>query len=426
MKGKRKNKNKSQITVLYADENGEIFDAPGLAAMGRQGEENIPLQKEDLIPLPEGADLMFLPERQPLGLAATGEIMPVSGQAVAAILPMGYTRTRLPAYAKEETAKPLPLFGYTAVALYQDELYAAALSTDANTKWNPLHYNTHELKRLIRRTQKDIPHNPIVEQLAKCSLEWHCLTAENLFYRRWEAGLPTSPQCNAKCFGCISRQESECCPSPQNRITFRPTAEEIAAVGIYHLKTAPEGIISFGQGCEGEPALAADNVAPAIKLMREATTKGQINMNSNAGYTEGIKKIVDAGLDSLRVSIISANEENYQAYYRANYTLADVKSSIDYALKNKVRVSLNLLYLPGFNDREEELMAWEAFLQETPIEMIQMRNLNVDPDEFLSIMPKAKGKIWGTRVFIERLKQKFPRLTIGSFSHYYGRRDFNA
>ena len=58
--------------------------------------------------------------------------------------------------------------------------------------------------------------------------------------------------------------------------------------------------MSFGQGCEGEPSLAADNIAAGIQLIRAKTKKGQINMNSNAGWTEGIKKIVDAGLDSLR------------------------------------------------------------------------------------------------------------------------------
>ena len=66
--------------------------------------------------------------------------------------------------------------------------------------------------------------------------------------------------------GCISLQPAECCPSPQERIKFRPTPEEIAEVGIYHLSVAPDGIISFGQGCEGEPSLAADNIAAGIKL----------------------------------------------------------------------------------------------------------------------------------------------------------------
>ena len=406
------------ITAVYADEDGNILDAAGLAGMGRTGRDNVALTPDDLIPLPESADLMLLPGHQAVGETSDGEVLPVTGQAVAAILPAGYTRLYLPAYERAADAERLPLYGYTAVVVYHDELCCAAVYTDENDKWDPAHYNTPELKKLVKRTKKDLPHNRIVEQVAGCSLKWHCCTAQNLFYRRWEAGIPASPVCNANCFGCISLQPAECCPSPQQRITFRPTPEEIAEVGVYHLSVAPDGIVSFGQGCEGEPSLAADNIAAGIRLIREKTKKGQINMNSNAGYTEGVKKIVDAGLDSLRVSIISARDEGYNAYYRASYQLADVKNSIRYALDHGVYVSLNLLYFPGYNDRPEELAAWQAFFRELPVQMIQVRNLNVDPDAFLDIMPEETSKPVGTKTFLETLHKEFPQLVIGSFSHY--------
>ena len=406
------------ITAVYADEDGNILDAAGLEGMGRTGRENVRLTPDDLIPLPESADLMLLPGHQAVGRTPDGEALPVTGPAVAAILPAGYTRLYLPAYERAADAERLPLYGYTAVVVYHDELCCAAVYTDENDKWDPVHYNTPELKKLVKRTKKDLPNNRIVEQVAGCSLKWHCCTAQNLFYRRWEAGIPASPVCNANCFGCISLQPAECCPSPQQRITFRPTPEEIAEVGVYHLSVAPDGIVSFGQGCEGEPSLAADNIAAGIRLIREQTKKGQINMNSNSGYTEGVRKIVDAGLDSLRVSIISARDEGYDAYYRASYHLDDVKASIRYALDHDVYVSLNLLYFPGYNDRPEELAAWQEFFRELPVQMIQVRNLNLDPDAFLDIMPEAQGKPVGTKTFLRALHKEFPQLVIGSFSHY--------
>ena len=405
------------ITALYADDNGEIFDAPGFAGLGRSGAADVLLREEDLIPLPESADLMFLPDRLAMG-EKDGEILPITGRAVAAILPAGYTRIYMPAYQQAEGATQLPLYGYTAVVLYKEALYVAAVYTDENTKWDPVHYNTHELKKLVNRTRKELKGNRIVEQVGNCSLQWHCCTAQNLFYRRWEAGIPTSPACNANCFGCISLQPAECCPSPQSRIAFAPTPEEIAEVGIYHLETAPEAIISFGQGCEGEPSLAADAIAAGMRLIRRQTDCGQININTNAGYTEGIKKIVDAGLDTMRVSIISGLDASYQAYYRGSYDLTAVKESIKYAKQHGVYISLNMLYFPGLNDREEELAGWQAFLREAPVDMIQIRNLNIDPDAFLEIMPKAQGRAVGTREFLRRLQQAFPALVIGSFSHY--------
>ncbi|MBR3499502.1 MAG: radical SAM protein [Selenomonadaceae bacterium] len=407
---------RNKISALITDEHGNIFDVPEAEGVGRVGEKFFKLKPEDLIRLPDSADLMFLPRRRAIGFKR-GEFVPLNGRAVSAILPQGFTRTHLPAFQKNSRAQILPLYGYTAVVLYKDELHAAALYTDENHKWEPEHYNTPALKKFIRRVKKDLPDNRIVAQVAKCSLEWHCLTAQNLFYRRWECGVPTSPTCNANCLGCISLQAAECCPSPQSRITFKPTAEEIAAVGIYHLSHAPEGIISFGQGCEGEPSLQAENICAAIKKIRATTTRGQININTNAGFTTGIKKIVDAGLDSMRVSIISANADNYQKYYRAGYSPAAVKDSIRYALDKNVHVSLNLLYMPGFNDRASELDAWKNFLDELPVQMIQVRNLNYDPDEFFSVMPPDENFL-GTKKFLRALKKFSPSLTIGNFSHY--------
>ncbi len=417
-KAARPHRHSDEITVVYADRRGNICEAEGLRGLGRVGAKNVLLAPEDLIPLPESADLMFMPEHSAVGHGAEGQEKRIPGTAVAAILPQGYTRTHLPAFFRSDGAAPLPLYGYTAVVSHRGQLCAAALYTDENEKWDPANYNGKELKKLVRRTMKELPHNRIVEQVGNCSLNYHCLTAQNLFYRRWECGVPTSPVCNANCLGCISLQSSECCPSPQARITFSPTAEEIAEVGIYHLSLAPDGIISFGQGCEGEPSLAADRIAEGIRRIRAVTARGQINMNSNAGFPEGMKKIVDAGLDSLRVSIISAHDASYHAYYRANYPLDNVKESLRYALDHGVYVSLNLLHFPGFTDRAEELRAWQEFFRALPVQMIQMRNLNIDPTLFLQTMPEAQSPPIGTRAFMEALHAEFPQLVIGSFSHY--------
>lgn len=131
-----------------------------------------------------------------------------------------------------------------------------------------------------------------------------------------------------------------------------------------------------------------------------------------------MKKIVDAGLDSLRVSIISAREESYDAYYRASYPLDNVKESLRYALDHDVYVSLNLLHFPGFTDRMEELAAWQEFFRVLPVQMIQMRNLNIDPTLFLRTMPEAESDPVGTKNFMDTLHAEFPQLVIGSFSHY--------
>lgn len=410
------------LTALYADAQGRFYDCPGAAAVGRIGDEPVPLAPDEVIPLPPGSDIMFLPGRTALAWRH-GRAVPLGRQrlALAAVLPAGYTRTHLPAYAAAPGAPPLPLFGYAAVALRGDAICVAAVQSDDNATWEPRRYSTADLPARIRAVRRDLPGNRVVRHLSRCALRYRCYTAQNLFYRRWEAGLPVSPVCNAHCLGCISLQPAECCPSPQQRLAFVPTVEEIAAVGAYHLAQAPRAIISFGQGCEGEPSLQAPVVAPAVRAIRRQTNRGVINMNTNAGSTANVRTIVDAGLDSMRVSLISARPDTYQAYYRAGYGLDDVAASITYARSRNVYVSLNLLLFPGLNDRPEEIDALCRFIGATGVNMVQLRNLNVDPELLLAAMPAAQARPLGVPALLARLRRDFPQLVLGSFSHYVSR-----
>ena len=407
------------LTGLFADERGEIFDAPDWGAVGVSGAEKRICEKADMIPLPESSELMFLPARTAVGFRQ-GAMKKIGRNkfAVAATLPVGYTRLLLPAFEKQPGAPMLPLFGYAAVAWSRGKLWVAAMRSDETNKWNPALYNGKDLRRRIATVRKALPDNRLVDHLAHCSTEWHCCTAQNLFFQRWEAGIPTSPVCNANCLGCISLQPSECCPAPQSRIAFRPTAAEVAAVAVYHLATAPEPIISFGQGCEGEPSLAADTIAAAIGQVRQKTDRGILNINTNAGYTDGIRQIVDAGIDSLRVSLISARESTHQAYYRSSYFLNDVRASIRYAKQKQRHVSVNMLLFPGVNDSPAEIAAWREFLQDTGVDMIQLRNLNMDPDELRSALPDFSAAGIGIPAMVRQLQEALPALQFGSFSHF--------
>ena len=194
---------------------------------------------------------------------------------------------------------------------------------------------------------------------------------------------------------------------------------EVTEIAVYHLSTAPEAIISFGQGCEGEPALAAATIAAAIREVRGKTDRGVLNINTNAGYTEGIRQIADAGIDSLRVSLISAREETHQAYYRSSYSLADVRASIHYAKQKGCHVSVNFLLFPGLNDQPAEIAAWRDFLAETGVDMIQLRNLNIDPERLREAVPFFTESGLGIPAMVRTLREALPRLKFGSFSHFW-------
>ena len=405
--------------VIYCTPDGEIQDEPRLHALAFGGQ---PLEPTGLIPLPDGATLSMMPDRLAVGETKTGErevITRSRGWAAAALLPIGYTRTLLPAYEKVPDTEPLPFFGYSAVAGMNGRLYVAALRTDDPRKWHPHAFNGHALKRLVREKRAAFPNNRVVAQHAHCALDYSCPTASNLFFGRWEMAIAVSPGCNARCIGCISKQEEENLISPQDRLTFIPAVEEILEVAIPHLEQAEDAIVSFGQGCEGEPLLQWRRIEQAITAIRARTAKGVININTNASNPRWLQRLYDAGLDTIRASTISGHPETYTAYYRPiGYSFEDVKESLKRARDAGVYSSINLLCFPGMIDREREVEALLAFVKETGLRLIQLRNLNIDPEVLLPRMPAldSMGKPLGMRRMIEIIRREAPGVEIGNFT----------
>jgi len=405
--------------LIYCTPSGEIREEPHLRALAY---DNRQLESSDLIPLPDGVTLSMMPDRLAIGLKGSGERQVIArshGCAAAALLPIGYTRTLLPAYEKVPDTEPLPFFGYSAVAGMNGRLYVAAIQTDDPHKWHPRAFNKRALDRLVHDKQVAFPTNRIVEQHAHCALDYSCPTASNLFFGRWEMAIAVSPGCNARCIGCISKQEEEDLISPQDRLTFIPTVEEILEVALPHLEHAEDAIVSFGQGCEGEPLLQWRRIEQAIKRMRKHTDKGVININTNASNPRWLQRLYDAGLDTIRASTISGHSETYTAYYRPlGYSFEDVKESLKRARDAGVYSSINLLSFPGMIDREREVDALLSFVRETGLRLIQLRNLNIDPEVLLPRMPAldSMGKALGVHTMIKILKRELPEVKIGNFT----------
>lgn len=366
---------------------------------------------DELVEAPKGILEMMLPGRAPLTT-----IGPVAGRSTLAVaLPAGYTRLLLPGYATARNAPPLPLFGYTFACVVDDRLYAAAMKTDESEDWQPRSFAAGELEACIDRRLQNDPSNRVLRQVALCSSEYGCFTAQNVFLERGEAALPVSPSCNARCIGCISEQDDDSTiPSPQSRIAAEATARELAAIGIYHLQRVPDGIVSFGQGCEGEPLLRSIAIARAIELIRAECSNGTINLNTNGSLPSSLARCIDAGLDAVRVSLNSFRPSIYSAYYRPQgYGLEDVFAAIRLARNDGLRVSLNLLTHPGVTDDEDEVAAMESFLRECAITMVQTRTLNIDPERYFAAVGRPRRPL-GMRRAIEAMRAV---TRVGNFTH---------
>jgi pyruvate-formate lyase-activating enzyme len=420
---------KTKITpcMLAADENGNIYDNPHLLMLCRRGKEWALPRPDELIVLPEESRLFFLPGRNAVGFDPDKGVVECEGTAVAAFAAPGYTISAHPADRTEPGASVLPLFAYGAVGFHEGRFHLCARRVDTDPRQQFSHIAESRVEQCAHGLLRQYPRNRLINHIVNnCVLRYACPAARNFVLGRHEAPLPTQKACNARCLGCISEQspDSPFPVTPQCRLSFKPQAREIVEImRIHEQRETRQPIYSFGQGCEGDPLADADLLARSIEMFRATGGKGTINCNTNAGLTQGVVRLAEAGLTSLRISLNSAREDIYSHYYRPrNYTFADVRASARAARMRGVFISLNLLFFPGVTDTEDELNALERFVQENGVSMVQWRNLNIDPEWYFSRRRQA-GELspcMGLGAFMKRLKKSCPWLRYGYFNPWLG------
>lgn len=408
--------------LLYSDGKGNIFEDTTLYATGRAGWDAFEVPVEDWIALPDGGSMYELPGRRGIGIdVKTGEMrLCEKGWAVAAFIPPAHTGLFLAAYETGHDAPTLPLFCYTAAGWYNEQFYVPAVRIEQDIRQECAGFNQDTVQAGVTQFLQAYPHNRLVKHLAEnCALTYHCPAARNYFMGRWECPIPSSPACNANCIGCISFQPAdEEIVSTQDRLNFKPTAEEIVEFTVPHLETAPYPIVSFGQGCEGEPLLMWETIRQSILEIRKHTQKGSININTNGSKPAAVDALCQAGLNSIRVSTNSAQKYIYEAYYRPNnYEFEDIVESLKVVRKYGGWASINYFVFPGVTDSEAEYEALRKLIRDTDLTMIQWRNFNIDPDWYLGkINLYESGDLLGVKQLQELIKEEFPTVKFGYFN----------
>lgn len=408
--------------ILYSDGKGKIFEDTSLYATGRSGWDAYEVQAEDWIELPNGGSLYELPGRKGIGIDVhTGEMrLCEKGWAVAAFIPPAHTGLYLAAFETTAGAPTLPLFCYTAAGWLNEKFYVPAVRIEKDIRQENAGYDDVTIQDGVKNIMGAYPHNRLLKHLSdNCCLTYHCPAARNYFSGRWECPVPTSPACNANCVGCISFQPAEeSIVSTQDRLTFKPTAEEIVEFTVPHLQTAPFPIVSFGQGCEGEPLLMWETIRDSIIEMRKHTASGSININTNGSKPAAVNALCEAGLNSIRVSMNSARKHIYELYYRPNnYQFEDIVESLKVVNGHGGWTSINYFVFPGMTDSVEEYEALRKLISETGLRMIQWRNFNIDPDWYLGkIGVHETGEIMGIKQLMELIQEEFPDLKYGYFN----------
>jgi pyruvate-formate lyase-activating enzyme len=409
--------------MVFADEDGNIFEDTRFEAVGRSGYNVHTLSPEDFIELPNGSDLFTLPGRRPYGYdPETGEMEVFEDvQAVAALNAPAYTQLYMAAFGTDDYDAPtLPLYAYTTVGWLDGKFYTTALRIDPDIRQDLEHFDQDKIVEITKARLAKHPENRLIQHLGQnCSMRYCCPAARNFFMGRWECPIPVSPACNSNCLGCISFQPKEHdLTSPQERLDFIPTVDEILEFTVPHLETAERPIVSFGQGCEGEPLLVWQLMRDVIREIRKRTSRGIINLNTNGSKPAAVEELMKAGLNSIRVSTNSARKEIYTSYYLPNnYAFEDIVESSRIVRQYGGWASINYFTFPGMTDQQEEYEALRKWIRHADLSMIQWRNFNIDPDWYLGKIGITElGEGMGIRAVMEQIRKEFPHLAYGYFN----------
>jgi len=370
----------------------------------------------------------MLPQRHPIGYnpetRGFTEITEYKGNpvfAASAFMAPAYMQIHRSAYTSLPGATPLPLYSYTALGWMDGTFYVSGIRVDEDERQDICHVDLTLIQKKARQIEKKFKKNRLVKHIIdNCVHTYGCPAARNFVMERWECPLPTSPTCNSRCIGCISKQpETSSVVSSQDRITFVPEVWEVAEIGVYHLTHAPRPVVSFGQGCEGEPLLCGDLLVESVKEIRKRTDRGIINLNTNGSKPNVVKRLCEAGLDSIRVSLNSAQELFYNNYYKPqHYSFSDIIETLKIIRKFGRWSSINYFIFPGFTDNLEETRVLYSLIKDVKLNMIQTRNLNIDPEMYIKEMgcDTNKEKRTGLVCWLSSLRNKFPWVKIGYFN----------
>jgi pyruvate-formate lyase-activating enzyme len=399
------------FTAVHSDRSGRLVVSADYSAAMSDGSQVGPLLAA--LPLPLGTEVVPLPGRSGIGLDRAGRPREL-GQGrfgVAAILPLGYLRMSVPAYVDDLGAPPLRPRAYAAVGADADGklvVSAVALDPEAGAVDGR---SAPDLAARITATQRDHPSSRVLRQLARCAKDYRCRAAANAFLGRHDCALPVAAPRNERPLEVLVLHD-DADASPTEPAAFRPSPEELAEAASRHLE-AGGTVVAFGRACEGEPLLAVRVVEPAIVAIRARTRLGTIHLETNGSSPVALRRLCEAGLDSVAVRIASARAETYDAIHRPDgFRFADVRASLAHAVAGNVGVALRVLVLPGLTDRPRELDALVGLAGDLPAgASLLLCDLAADPQRALGVAPSAEVAVGMDRM-LDRLRTDAAHLQI--------------
>jgi hypothetical protein len=311
-------------------------------------------------------------------------------------------------------AAALPGRAYTAVAADADGgLVVAARAVDAasivDRRGDPA------LRERVVATLRERPSSALVRQLARCARDYGCRAAANAFLRNADCAVPVAAPSNERPADGVAPHAMPDA-TPRESAALHATPSDIAEFGVDHL--AGDGtMLAFGRACEGEPLLAARVIESAVAGVRARTSRGVVHVETNGSIPAAIRRLIDAGVDSLAFRIASARADTYEALCGPqDFRFTDVRAAFADAIAANVAVALVVLVMPGVTDRAAEVDALVALAGELPEgSQLLLRDLAADPERVRGILPPAAETV-GIDAVLTRLRADAPHTLLATLA----------
>lgn len=157
--------------------------------------------------------------------------------------------------------------------------------------------------------------------------------------------------CNIKCIFCMHSSQNPCYDDIKNLMfdfeLFKKTIDD--------MKKFPQKIKALHFCGLGEP-LMNKNIADMIKYAKNAEIAEKIDMNSNGVLfsKEMSDKIIDAGLNFIRISVNGLSDEDFKEYTGTNVNFEKYVQNLTYLYNNRKNTKIYIKILDFMVNTEEK------------------------------------------------------------------------
>ena len=354
--------------LVFADKNGTVYDHPLLKSVFRTANYNIVPYELEMIPLPSDCILKMIPDAIPFSYdQMQAKIVEFSsGFPVYTELPPGYLRILYPSYKSNNLENDNFTSSHLAPVGWMNEQFVVPAIFVENKQKIKLDL-FKKLKNIIQEDEKlsFLNKKTKLDFLSNCEI----IIKNNTELKQLNKLIPLLTQSNQD-FVITMKFDPD-----------KKTYEVIKS------------------------------------LLNENIT---INLNITAFSIEKLNAIFDELIDSLSFDVESFNPDFLK---KRSVNFDNLTRSFEFAEKQGVFISVNLLTLPGFTDSTNEVEKTIDFLNTFKIEYLKLRDLKTVPHKFFKENKIESTEILGLKNMLKYIKKRCKRVKMGYFSRV--KRDFH-